>query len=192
VTIYEDPKAVMHDFIPVAFVVQFIIAISLYFGGHGRHEVDADGVDVFRMNPAIAWIVTIGTFAIAVVLGYAIMTLTPNPLDAPLAIILGEVQFFIFGIYGVYCITMRIRVDSESLRVSSILGTRVTYFRHISLITDRETGRYRTLEVIDVHGKRIAIFYSSYLPDYGDLVSSLQQGIRRNHSPNESTNAQVP
>jgi hypothetical protein len=109
----------MHDFIPVTFVVQFIISILLYFGGRGRHEVDSDGVDIFRMSPAIAWMVTVATFAIAVILGYAIVTSTPTPLDAPLGIMLGEVLFFFFGLYGIYCITMRIRVDSESLRVSS-------------------------------------------------------------------------
>jgi hypothetical protein len=174
----------MHDFIPVTFVVQFIISILLYFGGRGRHEVDSDGIDIFRMSPAIAWMVTVATFAIAVILGYAIATSTPTPLDAPLGIMLGEVLFFFFGLYGIYCITMRIRVDSESLRVSSFLGTRVTYFRDIGLVTDRETGRYRTLEVMDVHGKRIIIVYSSFLPDYGDLVYYLQHGIKKNGAPN--------
>jgi hypothetical protein len=182
----------MHNFIPVAFFVQFMISILLYFGGRGRHKVDSDGVDIFRMSPAITWMVTIAVFGIAVILGRGILTSTPNPLHAPLAIMLGEVLFFFFGVYGIYCITMRIRVDSESMRVSSFLGTRLTYFRDIGLVTDKETGRYRTLKVIDASGKRIAIFYSSFLPDYDDLVSSLQQGIRRNHSPNESASSPAP
>jgi hypothetical protein len=181
----------MHDFIPVAFVVQFIISILLYFGGRGRHEVASDGVDIFRVGPSIAWMVTVAAFVIAAILGYAIVTSTPTPLDAPLAIMLGEVLFFFFGLYGIYCITMRIRVDSESLRVSSFVGTRVTYFRDIGLVTDRETGRYRTLKVMDVHGKRIFIFYSSFLPDYPDLVDYLQRGIDKNRAPNASFNPHV-
>ena len=182
----------MHDFIPVAFGVQFIISILLYFGGRGRHEVDSDGVEIFRMKPSIAWMATVGAFAITVILGYAIVTSTPTPLDAPLAIMLGEVLFFFFGLYGIYCITKRTRVDSESIRVSSFLGTRVAYFRDIGFVTDRETGRYRTLEVKDVHGKRIWIFYSSFLPDYGDLVYNLQRGVDKHLAPNESSNPQVP
>ena len=182
----------MHDLIPITFVVQFIISILLYFGGRGRHEVDSNGVDIFRMRPSIAWVATVAAFAIAIILGHAIVTSTPTPLDAPLAIVLGEVLFFFFGLYGIYCITMRIRVDSESLRVSSFLGTRVAYFRDVGLVTDRETGRYRTLEVVDPHGKRIFIFYSSFLPDYGDLVYNVQHGIDKNRAPNESSNPQVP
>jgi hypothetical protein len=105
--------------------------------------------------------------------------------------LVAELATFAGGLYGIYGITMRIRVDSESLRVSSFLGARVTHFRDIRSVTDKETGRYRTLDVINVHGKRILRVTSSVMPDYSDLVYLLQQGVKKGHAPEELAKSQT-
>jgi hypothetical protein len=172
----------MRDFIYLTFVVQIIISIFLYFGARGRHEVDSDGVDIFRINPPIAWMITIMSFAIAALLGYGVVTSKPTAMDAPLGIMLGHLLFFFFGLYGIYCITMRIRVDAQSIRVRSVLPTRIIYFRDIGSSTDKVTGRYRTFEILSMRGKRVLLVTSSFLPDYDQLVNVVQTGIHDHQS----------
>jgi hypothetical protein len=170
----------MNDFIPVTFAIQLLLSVLIYFGSGGQHEIDTDGVEIFRINPLIAWMAAIMSFAISIVLGFAIATAKPTPMDAPLAIMLGECLFFFFGLYGVYCIRMRVRVDSESICVSGLFRKRITHFRDIRSSNDKVTGRYRTLDVINMRGKRILRVTSSFLPDYANLVELLQDGIRKN------------
>jgi hypothetical protein len=168
----------MRDFIPVAFFVQFLLSILIYFGSKGQHEVDADGVDIFRIKPAIAWMITTVSFAISVVLGFAIIASKPTPSDAPLSIMIGELLFFFFGLYGVYCIRMRIRVDTQSIRVKNLFWTHVTDFRDIRSLDDKITGRYRTLDVLNLQGKHVIHVTSTFLPDYDDLVELVKVRMR--------------
>jgi|ERR1035438_5579147 hypothetical protein len=175
-----------YEFVLVTFVVQFLISVLMYFSGRGQHEVDAAGADVFRIFPGAAWFITIGMYSIAAFTAYTIAVATPSPLSAPPVAFVAEVATFLGGLYGIYAITMRIRVDSESVRVSSFLGARVIRFRDIRSVTDEETGRYRTLDVMDARGKRVLRATSSLLPDYSDLVYSLQHGAKKPHPFDES------
>jgi predicted amidohydrolase len=168
----------MRDFIPVAFFVQFVLSIFIYFGSKGQHEVDADGVDIFRIKPSVAWIVTIASFGISAILGFAIFTSKPTPTDAPLSIMIGELLFFFFGLYGVYCIRMRIRVDAQSIRVKKLFRTHETYFHEIRSLDDRQTGRYRTFDIVNDQGRRILRVTSTFLPDYENLVQLVEEGVR--------------
>jgi hypothetical protein len=169
----------MRDPIPVAFFVQFVLSVVIYFGSKGQHEVDAEGVDVFRFKPTVAWIVTTASFGISAILGFAIFTSKPTPTDAPLSIMIGELLFFFFGLYGVYCIRMRIRVDAQSIRVKHLFRTHQTYFREIRSLDDKQTGRYRTFDIIDDKGQRILSVTSTFLPDYENLVQLVEQGVRK-------------
>jgi hypothetical protein len=171
-----------YEFILVTFVAQILISVLMYLSGRGQHEVDANGADIFRIAPVAAWFTTIGMYSIAAFTAYIIIAANPTPLDAPPAAFVAEVATFLGGLYGIYGITMRIRVDSESVRVSSFLGTRVTYFRDIGSVTDRQTGRYRSLDVISTHGKWVLRVTSALLPDYSNLVYYLQDGVKKKPS----------
>ena len=168
----------MRDFIPVAFFVQFVLSIFIYFGSRGHHEVDADGVDIFRIKASVAWMVTIASFGISAILGLAILTSKPMPTDAPLSIMIGEFLFFLFGLYGVYCIRMRIRVDAQSILVKKLFRTHETNFHEIRSLDDRQTGRYRTFDIVNDQGKRILRVTSTFLPDYDNLVQLVEEGVR--------------
>jgi hypothetical protein len=119
-------------------------------------------------------------YGVAMTFAYCIATAKPTPLDTPLVHPMAELVTFSGGLYGIYCITMRIPVDSESLRVSSVFGARVTTFEDIRSLTDREGTRWRTLDVIDARAKRILYVTSSFLPDYSDLVYYLQHCVKKN------------
>jgi len=175
-----------YEFVLVTFVVQFLITVLMYLSGRGQHEVDAKGADVFRIFPVAAWFVTIGMYSIAAFTAYVIALAEPSPLSAPPAAFVAEVATFLGGLYGIYAITMRVRVDSESVRVSSFLGAEVTKFRDIGSVSDKETGRYRTLDVTDARGKRVFRVTSSLLPDYSDLVYCLQHGVKKTHPFDQS------
>jgi hypothetical protein len=89
------------------------------------------------------------------------------------------------------CAFLHIPVDSKSVRVSSFLGARATCFRDISSVTDKATGRYRSLDVINTRGKWVLRVTSAVLPDFGDLVYSLQEGIKKSRQPVELAKSQV-
>jgi hypothetical protein len=166
------------EFVSVTIVVQLVLSVLIYFGGKGQHEVDTDGVEIFRIKPSVAWMMTIVSFAISLLLAFAILSSKPTPFDAPVAIGLAQLLFFFFGLYGVYGIRMRIWVDAESIRVKNLLRTHVTYFRDIRSLDDRITGRYRTLDILSLQGKRVIHVTSTFLPDYDDLVQLVRAGMR--------------
>ncbi|SRR6266851_6734434 len=172
----------VNEVISVGFVVQFLLSLCMLFGGAGKHRVNSDGTDVFRINRAIAWMATISSFAISGILAYGIAVTKPTPMDAPIAIMLGELLFFFFGLYGLWGLAMRIRIDSDSIRVDTPLGTRVTHFNNVRSSTDKVTGRYRTFDVINDKGKRILRVTSTFLPDYEELVQLVEQGVRAHRS----------
>jgi hypothetical protein len=169
----------VRDLIPVTFFVQFLISVLIYFGGRGQHEVDANGVDIFRIKPSIAWMVTIASFCCSAILGFGIFSLAQNPSGAPISLMLGEALLFFFGLYGLYCVKLRIRVDARAIRVKTLFGDRLTNLRDIGSVDDKVTGRYRTLNVLDLRGKRVIRITSTFFPDYDELVDLIKNGVGR-------------
>jgi hypothetical protein len=172
----------MRDPIPVTIVVQLLLSIAIWFGSRGEHLLEEDGVEVFRISPPIAWMLAIASFCIAIILAVAMVALYLTPPDVPIHVMLGELLFFFFGIYGIYCISMRIRVDGNSFRVNSLFRKQITHFRDIGSVSDKVTGRYRTLDVSDSRGKRVLYVTSTFLPDYDELVNLLQEGVREHRA----------
>ena len=92
----------LHDLVPVAFVVQFLLSLAMYFGGRGSRTVTASGAEVFRINPVTAWLVTVMSFGVAGILAYGIWSSRPSPTEAPLFLFLGEFLFFFLGLTTAY------------------------------------------------------------------------------------------
>jgi len=118
------------------------------------------------------------SFTISAILGVGIAVAKPSPMAAPLSLMLGELLFFFFGLYGLFCIVMRIRIDSQSIRVKTIFRSRVTHFRNVRVSLDKLTGRFRTFDVINDQGKRILHVTSAFFPNYGDLVELVEERVR--------------
>jgi hypothetical protein len=174
----------LRGIIPITLVVQVAISILAIASARSDHHVATDGADTFRISPSAAWFITIGAFGFATFLAVVILAAKPTPMNAPIGLMLGEMATFVVGLYGIYCITMRIVVDSQSMCVKSLFRKRIAQFSEIRSVTDNVTGNYRTLEVLNVRGKRLLKVTSSFLPDYDDLVGLLQNGIgnRQNSS----------
>jgi hypothetical protein len=142
--------------------------------GSGRryHVVDADGVNIFRTNSFAAWFITISGFAFFSLVAYVIFTTKHvEPVDW-----VGGLFLLFIGFIGIYYLTLCIRVDSQSLRVGSFLGARTTYFRDIRSVDSNEVGRWYTLNVINMNGKRILYVSSTVLLNYHELVNLLEDG----------------
>jgi hypothetical protein len=169
----------MSEWIPVGLFVQLLISILSYVSGRRHHSTSIDGVEVFRINPMIAWLVIIVCYSFAAFLGYLILTSSPTPWDAPVAFIVAEPAIFGFGLIGIYYLTMRVRVGAHALSVSGIFGNRTTQLSDVAAVIDRQTGRFRTLRAIDWNGKKILNVTSSFLGDYDELVGLLQAAAQR-------------
>lgn len=167
----------MLDFIPLFLVVQLVLAVLTYASGRGRHEASANGIDIFRVSPIAGWFMTIGCLALASFAAFAILNAKPSPKNAPPVDWVFELTTFFFGLIAIYYLTLRIRVDSQSVRVSSFMGARTTNFRDIKSLNDKDAGRWRVLDVIDARGRRILRVSSSFLSDYGQLVNLLEDGM---------------
>jgi hypothetical protein len=170
----------MSEWISVGLFVQLLISILSYVSGRRHHSTHIDGVDVFRVNPTVAWLVIIVCYSFATFVGYLILTSRPTPWDAPVAFIVAEPAIFGFGLIGIYYLTMRVRVEAHALSVSSIFGNRVTQLSDVADVIDRQTGRFRSLRAIDRNGKQILNVTSSFLGDYDELVGLLQAAAERN------------
>ena len=135
----------------------------------------------FRFLPAAYWTMIVGpTLLIALRLwGFV------DPSSSSAAPI-DPVQILLFGlltgcaVFGIYCRSLEITVDLDGLRVASLFGERKTRFDGIGQVLDRETGRWRTLEVKARTGKRLLRVTSSFLPGYPELVDLLDDGTRSN------------
>jgi hypothetical protein len=167
----------MRDFVPVVFVVQLVLAVLAYISGRSHHEVDAEGVDIFRISQIAGWFMTIGCLTIASFVAFDIVNAKPSPMNAPAVDWILELTTVFFGLIAIFYLTLRIRVDSQSVRISSYFGARTTYFRDLHSVTDKDGGRWRTLDVFDTRRKRILRVTSSVLPDYDELVNLLEDGM---------------
>jgi hypothetical protein len=167
----------MHGFIPAVLAVQLLLLVLTYVSGRGRHEVDKEGVNIFRISPVTGWFMTIGCLAISLFVAIDILDSKPTPMNAPVVDWVVELATFLFGLIAIYYLTLQIRVDSQSLRVSSFLGARTTNFREIGSVDNNEAGRWRTLNVTTTNKKRVLNVTSSFLPDYDRLVELLEDGM---------------
>ena len=145
----------MHGFIPVVLSVQLLLLLLTYLSGRGRHEVDKEGVNIFRISPLTGWFMTIGCLAIFSFVAIDILESKPTPMSAPVVDWVLEMATFLFGLIAIYYLTLQIRVDSKSIRVSSFLGARTTSFQEIGSVDNNETGRWRTLNVLTTNKKRV-------------------------------------
>jgi hypothetical protein len=168
----------MRDLIPVGLFVQFLISILTLLSGRRHHTSDGEGVDVFRIYPGVAWLLIVVCYSFAAFLGFLILTSHPTPLDAPVAFMVGEITTFGFGVLGIYCLTLRIRVDADALSVSSVFGKRATRLSDLVSVADKQTGRYRSLRVTDSRGNQVLNVTSSFLGDYDELVGLLQSAAQ--------------
>jgi hypothetical protein len=164
----------VHDLIPVGFFVQFLLSVLTYVSGRSRHSIDAKGAEVFRIYPAAAWSVVIGSFAFAGFLALLIINHRPTPLDSPLAFLVAEPVMFGLGLLGIYYLTLRVRVDAAALSVTTAFGRRSAPLADLATVTDEQVGKFRTLRVVDRHGRQILRVRSSFLGDYADLVDLLR------------------
>ena len=152
----------------------------IYLLSRTRGDVsDVDG-NVFRINPWIGWSVAILSPAISIFC--AILIFVPPPISQSDAweLGLGSTAFFLLGIYGVYCVTLRVRLRAESMQVSSFLGTRTTRFYDIGSIEDKHGKNARVLKVRDMRGKRILYVPDYSVPEYDTLVDLLRDGVKKN------------
>lgn len=167
----------MNDVIPVIFLVQIAIPLLSLVAARAGHLQDAEGADIFRIAPSIAWFLIVMSFGIS--MGITIIVCLSKSIsetDLP-SIVLGDMMFFFFGMYGIYCLTMRIRVNDQSICVKNLFRTRTVLFRDLRSADEKDNGRWRTLDVIDVKGRRILYVTNSFLPDYDNLVDLVQSGI---------------
>jgi type II secretory pathway component GspD/PulD (secretin) len=162
----------------VTLSVQLLIGLLTYFSARSHHLRDADGADIYRIYPIAAWFIILVCFAFAALLGFVILTYRPTPFDAPIWAMLGELTTFAFGLSGIYYLTWRVRVDSQSLSVTSLFRSRTTRLSDIASAIDKQTGRYRSLRVTDSRGKVVLTATSSFLADYNELASSLEWAAR--------------
>lgn len=166
------------DLIPVAVVVHLLIPLIAYLSMRNQHY-DKDGeTDVFRYAPGAAWFILIGGGLIMVV-GAVIAWTAPRGQEVPpLMLYVSESAFLLMAIYGVYLVTLRIRVTDNEFTLSSLFGTRVVPFDQVKSATDRVTGKYRTLEVKTRAGKRVLYIGSTFMPDYAALADLIQWGAK--------------
>jgi hypothetical protein len=128
------------------------------------------------MDPRVSWWITILSFSICLFLGCAIVATKPNEADHLPVFAMGELLFFSCGLQGLQYIKMRIRVDGTSLVIRGLVRSRTVLLDDIGSVKDTITGRYRTLDVHDRRGKRVLRVTSSFLTDYGGLVSLIKAG----------------
>lgn len=156
---------------------QLGISLLACWAARRHHDNSVEGLDIFRIDPVVAWVMIIGGYGFAILFAIAIAVTQRSGLD-DVVMFLGEALFFFSGLYGIYCITLRITVDDTSLIVSSVFGRRQTLFADIHSVTDKIGGKYHTLCVRRTDGKRLLTVTSSFVSDYSDLVWLLQRGIR--------------
>jgi hypothetical protein len=168
----------MHGWAIAFFVVQIVLSIFIYFGGRVARRRESSSLEVFRIDPWVAWLLTIASLVISITVAVALFVENPlSPDDAQPGLLMTELLFLLFTGYGCYCISMRIEVSESSICVRSFLGSKNADFRAIGSIKDKANGRWRTLDVNDKHGKRILYVTSSFLTDYALLVRLLERRI---------------
>lgn len=166
------------DLVPVAVVVHLALPLVAYLSMRNQHSRQQDGADVFRYAPGAARFILIGASFFVLVFAAIAWTAPPGDEIPPLTLYVAEAAFFLLALYGVYLITLRIRVDSSGFTLTSVFGKRAVMFDHVGSVTDKVTGRYRTLDVKTRAGKRVLHLGSSFIPDYDALSDLIQCGAK--------------
>ena len=167
------------EFIPVAVVVHLALPLIAYLSLRNQHSEQANGAEVFRYAPGASWFVLLGAIVIMGVLAAIAWTAPPGKEVPLLMLMISEAAFILMTVYGVYLITLRIRVDEIGFDLTSLFGKRTVPFDQIGSATDRVTGRYRTLDVRTHKGKRVFCVTSSFIADYDALADLIQDGTKQ-------------
>jgi hypothetical protein len=168
----NTPAAFVH---PAEIVgIQATILVIMHLASRARRS-DADSdANVFRIVPGISWLMAIASPLISAL--YVIAAFVPSYHHRKLFIGF-SLMFFVVAVYGVYCVSLRIRLTEDSVIVSSIFGTRVTLFYDIASIEDKLTNRIRILKVKNTLGKQILYAADWYVADYPMLVELLKDDV---------------
>jgi amino acid permease len=129
--------------------IQLTILLVIYLASRARRsETDSDA-NVFRVVPWIAWLIAIACPLISAV--YVVAAFVPSYHHRQLFITF-SLLFFVAALYSVYYVTLRIRLNEDSLFVSSLIGTGITGLSQIASIEDKKINRTRILRVKDKRG----------------------------------------
>ena len=119
---------------------------------------------------------------IFVICGVGILTTDPTDIKHSYVLYAGEYMAFLLVLYGVQCIKLRVRVDSQTPMTKGLLGWRTRPLSDIGEVRNQRAGRYRTLSVFDRRGKRVFLITSSFLTDYPGLVRLIREGSVDRHA----------
>lgn len=154
--------------------IQVFVLVAIHWASRAQRSDAERDENLFRIVPAVAWTIAIACPLISVV--YAVAAFVPGYHHRGL--FLGfSLLFFIVAIYGAYCVSVRIKISSSSLMVSSLFGTRQRPFSEIASIDDRAVNRTRILKVKDKRGKQILYGAEWYIADYAMPVDLLREGV---------------
>jgi hypothetical protein len=169
--------------VPITVVVHLALPLIAYLSMRNQHSRQESGADVFRYAPGAAWFILIGAILMMSLFAAIAWTSRAGQGIPPLTFCVAEAATFMMGLYGVYLITLRIRVDDAGFTLASVWGKRAVLFDQIGSVTDKVTGTYRTLDVKTLAGKRVLYLGSSFIPDYAALVNLIQYGARPSAAP---------
>jgi hypothetical protein len=168
--------------VPVAVVVHLALPLIAYLSMRNQHRVQENGDDMFRYAPGAGWFILIGAILMMLIFSAIAWTAPPGQGIPPLTLCAAETVILLLGLYGIYLITLRIRVDDSGFTLTSMIGKRAILFDHIGSVTDKVTGNYRTLDVKTRAGKRVLYIGSSFMPDYAALADLIQYGAKHNNA----------
>jgi hypothetical protein len=168
--------------VPVAVVVHLALPLIAYLSMRNQHSVQENGDDVFRYAPGAGRFILTGAILMVLIFATIAWTAPPGQEIPLLTLCVAETAVFFMGLYGIYLITLRIRVDDSGFTLTSVIGKRAVLFDHIGSVTDKVTGNYRTLDVKTRAGKQVLYIGSSFMPDYAALADLIQYGAKRNNT----------
>jgi hypothetical protein len=167
------------EYIPVAVIVHLLIPLVAYLSMRNQHSEQDNGEDVFRYAPGASWFILVSASLIMVTLMAIAWTAPPGKEVPLLTLVVSESAFLLMAVYGLYLITLRIRVNDVGFILTSLFGKRVVRFDQIASAPDRQTGSFRTLDVRNHKGKRVFSVSSSFMPDYDALADLIQYGSKQ-------------
>ena len=166
------------ELVPVGVVVHLALPLIAYLAMRNQRSVQENGGTVFRYAPGAAWFILSGAILFMLVFAAIAWTARPGQGIPLLTLCAAETSTFLLGFYGIYLITWRIRVNDLGFTLTSVFGKRAIPFDQVGTVTDKVTGKYRTLDVKTRAGKRVLYVGSSFLPDYAALSDLIQYGAK--------------